>query len=505
MSSIILPSRFYSQPQGAVEVDWSNPLTRGLVSAIYYGAPMGESDIDPVSGLAVPWSDDTNITRNISSRGRTVKFWTGLTTSRLTTQNALPFTKDGSIVALVNPSSLASVNHNVVAAKGDQNFYLSFYDKKPYCKFTTTNHFGTTTATVGKWYTLGSSLFGGVGRLYLDGRLEESAADTASITPAAVFKYGNYSNNTLPFYGDMAFVAVFNRGLTGLEHRLLAENPWQLFKARPRILYFDVGGGVTIEGNPIAFQWDKTSATVNETINTIPVNWEWSTTTGNLIERLDVSPIGFQWEVTTGTIQEGATTVIDSTPISWIWEQNQASFINRLESNVQTFAWEISTGALTENLNTQSIDFQWETTTGTLVGTTTYESVPVSWEWEITSGNIIVKSLAAGPETIGGKKDKTRKARKTKLPYYESKDYESRIVLEDIPEEKPIIEVKKPEKVSVPTKIVAKDDKEVKLISNLVSELKPVLKQEIKVVEQVVEVSEGFDEETAVIMLLFAA
>ena len=33
MSSLLLPRRFYSQPQGAVSIDWSNPLANGLINA----------------------------------------------------------------------------------------------------------------------------------------------------------------------------------------------------------------------------------------------------------------------------------------------------------------------------------------------------------------------------------------------------------------------------------------------------------------------------------------
>lgn len=31
MSCLILPRRFYSQPSGAVEIDWNNPITQGLI------------------------------------------------------------------------------------------------------------------------------------------------------------------------------------------------------------------------------------------------------------------------------------------------------------------------------------------------------------------------------------------------------------------------------------------------------------------------------------------
>ena len=33
MASLILPRRFTQQPQGAVEVDWSNPITRLSINA----------------------------------------------------------------------------------------------------------------------------------------------------------------------------------------------------------------------------------------------------------------------------------------------------------------------------------------------------------------------------------------------------------------------------------------------------------------------------------------
>jgi len=264
-----------------------------------------------------------------------------------------------------------------------------------------------------------------------------------------------------------------------------------------------------VDANPVNFQWEVTAGTVSETLNSIPKNWEWSVTTGTLLEQLNASIVGFQWEVTTGSIEEAgfATDTIDTTPIGWEWGQTQASVINRLESSAITFQWEVTTASLTENLNAQPIGFQWELTTGELLGTTTLECVPVAWEWEVTSASFVAGVPEVGPATIGGKKDKTRKPRKAKLPYYESKDYESRIDLEDVSvqPEQPVVKTEKQAKVAVPDDIVVKADKEVKLISNLVSELKPIQKQEAKAVEQVVEVQEGFDEETAVIMLLLAA
>jgi hypothetical protein len=37
MSCLLLPRRFYNQPQGAVRVDWGNPLAQGLVSVFLPG------------------------------------------------------------------------------------------------------------------------------------------------------------------------------------------------------------------------------------------------------------------------------------------------------------------------------------------------------------------------------------------------------------------------------------------------------------------------------------
>jgi hypothetical protein len=348
-----------------------------------------------------------------------------------------------------------------------------------------------------------------------------------------------------------ASITLFNTALSESARTSLVKDPGQIFKEPSRVRYFSTGGGgaSSVDGNPIAFQWEQNSAsvietvnttptnfgwygttgtliervdatpvtfqwevtagTVSETLNSIPKNWEWSVTTGTLLEQLNASIVGFQWEVTTGSIEEAgfATDTIDTTPIGWEWGQTQASFINRLESSAITFQWEVTTASLTENLNAQPIGFQWELTTGTLLGTITLECVPVAWEWEVTSASFVAGVPEVGPATIGGKKDKTRKPRKSKLPYYESKDYESRIDLEDVSvqPEQPVVKTEKQAKVAVPDDIVVKADKEVKLISNLVSELKPIQKQEAKAVEHVVVVQEGFDEETAVIMLLLAA
>ena len=50
MSSLLLPRRFYSQPQGAVSVDWSNPLTQNLVFATIGGEDLVSKSLPKAIG-----------------------------------------------------------------------------------------------------------------------------------------------------------------------------------------------------------------------------------------------------------------------------------------------------------------------------------------------------------------------------------------------------------------------------------------------------------------------
>lgn len=284
------------------------------------------------------------------------------------------------------------------------------------------------------------------------------------------------------------------------------------------------GGADSVTGNPITWQWEQNSSSVRESLNSSPTDWAWFVQTGVLVESVQASPTAWEWATTTGDIVEGSQDILTTTPINWEWAQGSVSFVDKLEGSPVSWEWAVTTGTQTENLETNPVAWEWTTSNGELLGTTAVDTNPISWEWEVTTG-FLVQIIPEVGGTIGGKPNK-----QVNWPFYEGKDYESRIDLEETqPRTKRVddskLDVRALDKPNDSRRIDARtsdvdgldtkpNEQGDRLVSDLLQELKGEVSQ-VSVTERVLEFpniseSEGFDEndssvEAAVIMLLLAA
>ncbi len=233
MSSLILPRRFQAQPQGPVEIDWSNPLTSGLFDAwtaqtLAYQSALGRK---PISSGAVGYT--------------TGKFGIGVFATSASIRyerSALNLTLPHSCVALATVPANAQASYVRI-----NNIFI------PLQKWDA----DTRAAGADPW------------SIPVYGTAAETAAFCAireNNNSVAVYKNGAYvartsssssygtSAHPLCFLGTetngelvnssagcLYSAALWSRALQLDEIAELAYNPWQIFKPRKSVLYF--GGG----------------------------------------------------------------------------------------------------------------------------------------------------------------------------------------------------------------------------------------------------------------------
>lgn len=237
MSSLILPRRFTQQPQGAVEIDWNNPLSIGLFDAwtgqtLAYQSALGRK---PTSSGAVGYT--------------TGKFGIGVFATSASIRydrSAFNLTGPHSCVALATMPANAQASYVRI-----NNIFV------PLQKWNA----DTRAASADPW------------SIPVYGTAAETAAFCAireNNNSVAVYKNGAYvartsssssygtSAHPLCFLGTetngelvtssvgcLYSAALWSRALQPDEIAELASNPWQIFKPRRQVLYFDVGGGNT--------------------------------------------------------------------------------------------------------------------------------------------------------------------------------------------------------------------------------------------------------------------
>jgi hypothetical protein len=265
MSSIILPSRWTSQPQGPVEVDHSSVSGQIIIASrpgvmvydpaslvtpsILGTAPSAEYRRVTQDGLAV------EVHPNGGASGIGVLAWPSATipneTSELTliwvgtpknlsTDNGQAFVRghDGggggwSISAIF--ASSTSLTFNVVSLTPTAGYTA-----------TITDSFSTTQPERIAYRLSGGVLTG----FHHRSRKSSSTAIGANLrgTADSLLRLGGHSSTLTGGHNICnGFIAIRGR-LTDVEVWDLLDRPWQIFKKRPNILYFDVGGGGGITG-----------------------------------------------------------------------------------------------------------------------------------------------------------------------------------------------------------------------------------------------------------------
>lgn len=235
----------YSQPQSlSAQIDWSNPITRGLVFAFIPGL-----------GDATRFNKPASVYATTASRF-------GKQTLPL---NAAPFPEFGVRKIIGTPFSAVIVGTFATAASftapilsqfggnGGWKFGVNSSGNIGYTHYGVADY-NTTVPISG--FTGSIGMTGGAStsaRFFKGGEFREALA-VGGIS--AVGSAGNYSIGSRAASSDalspstVACVLYFERALTDAEHASLAANPWQVFEApQPIYLYQTASGSTGITGN----------------------------------------------------------------------------------------------------------------------------------------------------------------------------------------------------------------------------------------------------------------
>ncbi len=251
MAALILPSRRVVQPQGPVEVDWANPLARGLVGVMSGTGPL----LTPQSRGAV------SIFGSVSSTVR--GFVPNGATGYAQAPTPIGDYTEQTLLAVATPYALPTADHGGIVLHG----FLGNDPARPTTRITLglgggiysqrqTNNGAVTSTSNGQSYVgrrvcAVSSSAGANNFLYLDGVLAGQSttgyafSDSSTTVQKQLVVGRNGFNYSYQFFNGLVELAcLWRRALSASEARAISENPWQLFR-------------------PLATRWPSASASVS--------------------------------------------------------------------------------------------------------------------------------------------------------------------------------------------------------------------------------------------------
>ena len=244
MVTAVLPRFFVgkqnSQPQGSRVIDWSNPITRGLI-----GAFLPESPINFVDGeqMYQDWLPPTQSVK-AQSGGKVIK--NGIYTyqpSSVTFPYGYKFDlTTGAALIVASQSSAQNSNIGIgrASASGTQYWGIGLHGGSFNGAYGTWGTFSFTPSTSGvstlQKRTVIINADGSTATLYMDGGVVSSGAYTMpaydSGTRNRCFAFGSttagQSSNAATIETSLGF--VWNRPLSEQEVAQLSANPWQIFR-----------------------------------------------------------------------------------------------------------------------------------------------------------------------------------------------------------------------------------------------------------------------------------
>jgi len=256
MSGLILPNRFTSQPQYPAGIDWSNPLTLGLLGAIsasskdgtIVGAPAFEVSS---AGVALKTNGSTLISKTVASPISSATLL--IVGNAVNSASANSFLSSfgtnsgGNQTFVIQPpsSGLSPLRALIRVANGGG---VSTRESATYVGNTDSIIDDHVFAAV---YYGTSSI-----DLYLDGKLDNgTTANTAAsgnVTALDNIALGGIKRGTNGYStGIRQHLALgFNRALSASEIKSLSANPWQIFKSQQRRIWVGAAGGTNTAVNP---------------------------------------------------------------------------------------------------------------------------------------------------------------------------------------------------------------------------------------------------------------
>lgn len=255
MSSLILPRRFTQQPQGPVEVDWSNPLTDGLIVA--FSAGSGFRNIAASTELVKVGTPNLSA---VTQEGVAANFALASNDGLSVGTSGIYNPSEQTIFVIANPTSFGTSQGMMLFSRDSntlgRSFTLDIYNFSSFGARYYVNGGGTlntnelreNVAPTEKRYAVCATQIGSNAVLYLDGKSVASSSEfqaIASSTGDTQIGRRTYVGYTQSLNGTMPFAAMWKRALSPKEVAAVNNNPWQLFRAKHRVLYFTTAGGAS--------------------------------------------------------------------------------------------------------------------------------------------------------------------------------------------------------------------------------------------------------------------
>lgn len=252
MPKIIIPHRWTRQPPGPVEIDWSNPLTRGLRFAISNGVEWVSKSIGSQSGAAKTVRSGGTGPQLTTTTGA-ITFDTGVASGMLNEICLLQYGVIDSIAADATSVSKCATN-GATATPFDYGITGPSGALK-IGRANTGYRVWRSAATI----TAGKDFVGVVNQsaniastpgFYINGVFDTGTATSiyggsgsGAATEGGTLKALN-RGDAVPYWngGTVYLTCGWARALSNDEIRSVSDNPWQIFKPINRKIFFGVGG-----------------------------------------------------------------------------------------------------------------------------------------------------------------------------------------------------------------------------------------------------------------------
>ena len=280
MSVILLPDKWRRQPSGLVTVDAANGLARGLFSFVTSAGGVAR---DLQAGINAQLSADAKVSPTVAGLGVTLDGTGDYASAGVYNKGNFFFSAGQSVFFEIVPafSSASNTRQGVIhfangTASGDiprlRVIWLSassgFYvDTKDGYAYSAAPSFAAGDVVRGIFTRTGIN--GGQWQFFNRGATSTKVDDLGdgyafSGADPSLYLGWDAENASWVMAGSIITTAAWSRGLSTGEAQAVLENPYQLLRKQPRILYFTApsGGGATITGDSGSYTLTGTAATL---------------------------------------------------------------------------------------------------------------------------------------------------------------------------------------------------------------------------------------------------
>lgn len=281
MAALILPSRRVVQPQGPVEIDWSNPITRGLVACL---VDLGSGKFDyvskkfaaPVGSTIVPAGFANSYGPNYDA-SNSHALAVGTVNPEFASIFALAIRTAGTPQQYSGPvgvSQSGGANRAFAFETGpgvgvfpDTNTYFSAWNSSG-TRFNLLPIFELT--PLGQRQTIGLTAGGGSMSAYGNGRLITSGA--GPLTMQTLHSLNTGESNGLQWPGFVPVAYLWKRPVAEAEYASLNQAPYQVLRPIQRRIIVDMGAASPIfrpAGDLATTGWTSTGTGFADQINEV--------------------------------------------------------------------------------------------------------------------------------------------------------------------------------------------------------------------------------------------